>query len=133
MHCGFLSRDVFKALGFTTVIPREQPVLANPVGLDGVFQAYCPPYFPRMDAAVDAILTPLLRQSAGSARPDAPCLMSDAEHRTGAVEISEEGIACTKAICNYIYETYGRFPRRLGRYASDVVHAGPPLGYRLLR
>jgi hypothetical protein len=41
MHCGFLSRDVFKALGFTTVIPREQPVLANPVGLDGVFQAYC--------------------------------------------------------------------------------------------
>ena len=117
MHCGFLSRDVFKALGFTTVIPREQPVLANPVGLDGVFQAYCPPYFPRMDAAVDAILTPLLRQSAGSARPDAPCLMSDAEHRTGAVEISEEGIACTKAICNYIYETYGRFPGGL-----DAMH-----------
>jgi hypothetical protein len=117
MHCGFLSRDVFKALGFTTVIPREQPVLANPVGLDGVFQAYCPPYFPSMDAAVDAILTPLLRQSAGSARPDVPYLMSDAEHRNGAVEISEEGIACTKAICNYIYETYGRFPGGL-----DAMH-----------
>lgn len=23
---------------------------------------------------------------------------------------SEEAIACTKDICNYIYETYGRFP-----------------------
>ena len=61
MHCGFLSRDVFKALGFTTVIPHETPVLANPVGLDGIFQAYCPPYFANMDAAVDAVLTPLLR------------------------------------------------------------------------
>jgi hypothetical protein len=88
MHCGFLSRDVFKALGFTTVIPRETLALANPVGLDGIFQAYCPPYFPSMDAAVDAVLTPLSRQSAGSAKPaqpeHVPYLMSDAEHRNGA-------------------------------------------------
>ena len=41
MHCGFLSRDVFKALGFRTVVPHEQPVLANPVGLDDIFHAYC--------------------------------------------------------------------------------------------
>ena len=59
MHCGFLSRDVFKALGFTTVIPPETPILADPIPFDGVFQAYCPPYFPNMDAAVDAVLTPL--------------------------------------------------------------------------
>jgi hypothetical protein len=121
MHCGFLSRDVFKALGFTTVVPHEQPVLANPVGLDGVFQAYCPPYFPSMDAAVDAVLTPLLRQSAGSAKPvepkHAPYLMSGAEHRNAAVEITDDGIECTKAICNYIYETYGRFPGSL-----DAMH-----------
>ena len=121
MHCGFLSRDVFKALGFTTVIPHETPVLANPVRLDGIFQAYCPPYFPSMDAAVDAVLTPLLRQGAGSASPaqpgHVPYLMSDVEHRNGAVEISDEGIACTKAICNYIYETYGRFPGSL-----DAMH-----------
>src|SRR5260370_21163919 len=111
LHCGFLSRDVFKALGFTTVIPRETPALANPVGLDGIFQAYCPPYFPSMDAAVDAILPPLLRQSAGPATPAqpryVPYLMSDEGHRSSAVAISDEGIACTKAVCNYIYETYG--------------------------
>jgi hypothetical protein len=40
--------------------------------------------------------------------------MSDAEHGDGTVEITEEGIACTKAICNYIYETYGRFPGSVG-------------------
>src|SRR5262245_56710817 len=49
MHCGFLSRDVFKALEFRTVVPNGQPVLANPIGIDDIFQGYCPPYFPSMD------------------------------------------------------------------------------------
>jgi len=116
MHCGFLSRDVFKALGFRTVIPDDHPVLANPIGLDGVFQAYCPPYFPSMDAAVNALLTPLMREK--SAPPGCvPYLISDAEHRAGAVGISDAGIACTQAICNYIYQTYGRFPGSL-----DAMH-----------
>lgn len=111
MHCGFLSREVFEVLGFRTVAPPGAPILAHPVGLDGVFQAYCPPYFTSMDEAVDAVLTPMLRKHAASANPaQSPYLMSDAEHREGTVEISEEGIACTKAICNYILETYGRFP-----------------------
>jgi hypothetical protein len=122
MHCGFLSREVFEALGFTITVPSETPVLANPVGLDGIFQAYCPPYFSSMDAAVDAVLIPLSRKSSGSpesAQPPGPVpyLMSDGEHRNGTVEISDEGIACTKAICNYIYETYGRFPGAL-----DAMH-----------
>ena len=91
------------------------PALANPIGLDGVFEAYCPPYFSSMDAAVDAVLAPLLRvrstpATPGQPRGPVPYLISDAEHCAGAVEISEEGIACTKAVCNYIYDTYGRFP-----------------------
>jgi len=69
-----------------------------------------------MDAAVDAVLAPLLRDA--PAQPEhVPYLMSDVEHRSGTVEITEEGIACTKAICNYIYETYGRFPGSL-----DAMH-----------
>jgi hypothetical protein len=36
--------------------------------------------------------------------------ISDAEHRDGAVAVSEKGIACTKAVCNYVHQTYGRFP-----------------------
>jgi hypothetical protein len=122
MHCGFLSREVFEALGFRTVVPRGRAALANPIGLDGIFQAYCPPYFPSMDAAVDAVLTPLSRTSAASSECPLPAgpvpyLMSDAEHHDATVEISAEGIACTKAICNYIYETYGRFPGRV-----DAIH-----------
>jgi hypothetical protein len=116
MHCGFLSRDIFKALGFRSTAPNGNAMLDNPIGLDNIFQAYCPPYFSNMDAAVDALLTPLLAEK--TALPEAvPYLMSDAEHRAGTVGISHEGIACTKAICNYVYETYGRFPGSL-----DAMH-----------
>jgi hypothetical protein len=118
MHCGFLSREILTALGFTTVVPDGMPMLANPVGVAGVFEAFCPPFFPSMDAAVEAVLRPYARNAGGENPPSAAAfLMSDAEHRRGTVSVSEEGIACTKAVCNYIYETYGRFPGSL-----DAMH-----------
>jgi hypothetical protein len=115
MHCGIMSREIFEALGFRAIVPRQVSALASPIGLDGIFEAYCPPYFSSMDAAVDAVLVPVLRARSTPAAPDqppgpVPYLISAAEHRAGAVEISEEGIACTKAVCNYIYDTCGRFP-----------------------
>ncbi len=55
-----------EAMGFRTVVPHGVTMLAKPVGLDGVFQAYCPPFFPDMDAAVDAVLAPLSRKYAVS-------------------------------------------------------------------
>jgi hypothetical protein len=120
MHCGFMSREVFEALGFRTVVPRDMSVLANPVGLDGVFQAYCPPYFGSMDAAVDAALASYSRDGQGMPAQTAspmPYLKSMEEHRSRTLEISEEGIACTKAVCNYVYDTYGRFPG-----STDAMH-----------
>jgi hypothetical protein len=119
MHCGFLSREIFETLGFTMTIPQAAPALANPVGLDGIFEAYCPPYFPSMDAAVDAVLAPRQPRdaSANVTPPASAFLMSEADYRRGTVAVSEEGIACTKAVCNYIYEMYGRFPGTL-----DAMH-----------
>ena len=84
--------------------------LANPIGLDGVFEACCPPYYPNMDAAVDAVVATLTRQQPALDNAAVPYLASRSEHREGTVEITEEGIACTKAVCNYVYENYGRFP-----------------------
>src|SRR5262249_42906722 len=60
MHCGYLSLEVLRLLGFR-IVPSEMP--GNPIGLDGVFEACCPPYFPSMGAAVDAVLTPMSRRS----------------------------------------------------------------------
>jgi hypothetical protein len=71
-----------------------------------------------MDAAVDAVLAPLSRTAAAvSSTGPVPYLASDADHRAASVAISDEGIACTKAVCNYIHDTYGRFPGNV-----DAMH-----------
>ena len=90
-------------------------MFGNPIGLDGVIEARCPPFYASMDAAVDLVLVP---SSPGAGAPGVvPHRMSEAEHRAGAVRVSDEGLACTKAICNYVFETYGRFPA-----ATDAMH-----------
>jgi hypothetical protein len=57
-HCGFLSLEILKRMGFRIVAANGGAIFGNPVGLDGVFEASCPPYHPTMDAAVEAVLAP---------------------------------------------------------------------------
>src|SRR5262249_30047890 len=90
-------------------------ILGSPGGQDGVLEASRPPYHANMDAAVDAVLAPPSRRSK-EAGP-VPYRMSEAEHRAGTIRISAEGLACTKAICSYIHDTYGRFPG-----STDAMH-----------
>ena len=103
-HCGFLSLEILERMGFRIASPQQAGAFGNPVGLDGVFEASCPPYHASMDAAVDAFF----------ARPPAatavPYRVSEQDRRAGTLRISVEGLACTKAVCNYIYDAYGRFP-----------------------
>jgi hypothetical protein len=54
-----------------------------------------------------SLLQPALRSALAAA----------AEHRAGVISVSDEGLACTKAICNYIFGTYGRFPA-----GTDAIH-----------
>jgi hypothetical protein len=68
-----------------------------------------------MDAAVDAVLAP---PSLGNKKTGpVPHRISEADHGAGTVRLSAEGLACTKAICNYIHDTYGRFPG-----GTDAMH-----------
>jgi hypothetical protein len=94
-----------------TPLPAWKP---NPVGLDGVLEGYCPPYYKNMSDAVDA----LLERKYGPKglykdpqyfdkvfKPGLTCrYLEEVPHYTPEV------ISCAKDICNYIYETYGRFP-----------------------
>jgi len=114
-HCGFLSLEILEHMGFRIVASSGAAKFGNPVGLDDVFEASCPPYHASMDAAVDAVFAPTSGDS-NAVRP-VPYRMSDAEHRAGAPGVSEEGLACTKAICNYIVDTYGCFPGN-----TDAMH-----------
>jgi hypothetical protein len=119
MHCGFLSLEIMQTLGFRMIEPAAPSSYPNPVGFDGVLEGCCPPYFPNMDAAVDAIIARSARKDRDLPPPSGPMAhkMSIEEYRRGNIEISEEGIACTKAVCNYIYDTYGRFPASV-----DTMH-----------
>ena len=111
-HCGFLSLETLERMGFRIIGDGGGSGFGNPVGLDGIFEASCPPYYPTMDAAVDAVFSRRADQA-----PAVPHRMSREEHRADAVRVSAEGLACTKAVCNYIYDTYGRFPG-----ATDAMH-----------
>jgi hypothetical protein len=114
-HCGFLSLEILERIGFRIVAANGGAAFGNPIGLDGVFEASCPPYHQTMDAAVDAVLAP--PSTGGKETGPVPHRMSEAEHRAGTVRLSAEGLACTKAICDYIHDTYGRFPG-----GTDAMH-----------
>ena len=87
-------------------------VVRNPVGMDGVFEGYCPPYFANMDAAVDSIIAGT-RGGLGEFLDrggQVPHTISNEQYESGIPDTSPEGEACAKSVCNYIYDTYGKFP-----------------------
>lgn len=88
---------------------------ATPVGLDGLLEGFCPPYYKNMSEAVDAVIALKLKKPGGFfADPKyfdhvlkpglAEPYLKDLPH------YSEKTIACVKDICNYIYKRYKRFP-----------------------
>ena len=105
---------VAKGLGFRFVTGKAGRMAGrpSPVGIDGVLEAYCPPYYKDMSAAVDAVVEakfgPDGIYSQGSSKP-APFLMRN-EFVDAVPRYSEKLVQCVKDICTYIYETYGRFP-----------------------
>jgi hypothetical protein len=104
--------EILQRLGFRIATPGLA-AFGNPIGLDGVFEARCPPY--GMDTAVDSVLAP--QSPKENPATVLPHLMCEAEHREGTITISDEGLACTKAICNYVFDSYGRFPA-----GTDAMH-----------
>jgi hypothetical protein len=94
-----------------TPLPAWRP---NPVGLDGVIQGYCPPYFSSMSEAVDALLKE--KYGEGGVYHDPRPFNEVFKEGLGARFLDEvphyppEVVECAKDICNYIYNTYGRFP-----------------------
>jgi hypothetical protein len=90
---------------------------ANPVGLDGILEGYCPPYYENMDDAVDAVVA--TKYGPGGAYQETKYF--DQVFKPGLTRryldevphYPEDVIACTKDICNYIYNTYGRFPAHI--------------------
>ena len=124
LHGGFTplvvmgGTPICKGLGMRFITPKEDP-FPNPVGLDGYFEGFCPPYYKDMNAAVEAAV-----EGMGEKLDDwekrgmvLPHKVSNEEFEKAVPGVSDEGIECVKDICTYIFEEYGKFPA-----FNDTMH-----------
>jgi hypothetical protein len=124
LHGGFTPLVVLggtpacRGLGFRFMQNKEDP-FPNPVGKDGVFEGFCPPYYKNMGDAVDAAVAGMTMtmdewEARGNVKPH---LTSNEDFDAATPQASDEGIECVKDICRYIYEEYGKFPAH-----NDTMH-----------
>jgi hypothetical protein len=115
---GFRFEDPKKKLKPWPPLPSTQP---NPVGIDGILEGHCPPYVKSMNDVVDKVIADKYG-SQGMYRPDE---LFKLQYRTAgnaetfvrtAQTYSKESIQYVKDICNYIYDTYGRFPAHVNAF-----------------
>jgi hypothetical protein len=96
-------------LGFRYDADERWP-LPNPTGLEGVFEAYCPPHYRDMAAAVDAFA----ERKFGAGGPynrETPGAWSDSPGVRGSAQVHDERFkACITIQAQYIFDTFGKFP-----------------------
>jgi len=112
---GYIGILVLQTMGFRYNIAKEGSgalLNMNPVGLDGFFESYQPPYYKSMDAVVDAFVEKKFGKGGVFASDCAgPVPFGDWETvQPGYAVPSEQAIQITKDYCNYIFDTFGRFP-----------------------
>ncbi|MCS5695061.1 hypothetical protein [Desulfofundulus thermocisternus] len=112
----------YRGLGFRFVM-SEKHIQPLPVGRDGVFEAFCPPYYRSMDEAVDAFVE--MKWSRWKDPKYLPYRQPE-KIQAAVPPPSEREIQIVKDIANYIYNTYGRFPAVMdpmyARFAFQAHH-----------
>ncbi len=99
-----------RGLGFRFTTPKIHGETGNPnpvaVGRDDLFQAFCPPYYKDMGEAVEAFNDMKWTNWKSHKLPyrDPTGVLAEVERPT------RNEIQVVKDICNYVYDTYGRFP-----------------------
>ena len=96
-------------LGFRYDTDNRWPY-ANPTGLTGVMEGFCPPHYPDMRAAVEAVCERKFGKG-GPFNPETPGPWRDSAKVRGAAEVhSEEFRECVALQAQYVYDTFGKFP-----------------------
>jgi len=92
--------------------------LPNPVGLEGIYQGMCPPWFDDMHAAVDAFVARKFGQG-GAYDTSTAGPWKDATSVKGSVApYDEDFTACLSKVAQYVFDTYGKFP---GSFTTMVL------------
>jgi hypothetical protein len=134
IHSAVATKTILPALGFVSVTPRyrlldffrwgtfETKPREQPIGLPPYIQCMCPPYYPSMAHAVDAVVAAKYR--AGGTYSDDAYFRRIFQGDRGekyireAPHYSDDVINCTKDICTYIYRRHQRFPAH-----CDAIYA----------
>lgn len=102
------------SLGFTMYqIPDDAPLGAGesiPMGLPGVMEGLVPPFVKDMNEAVDRVVAIGWGKQGLFTDDTRKIPWTDRSIITSIPRPSDEAIAATKTMCNYIWNTYGRFP-----------------------
>jgi hypothetical protein len=103
------ANPALKGLGFRYDTDARWPV-PNPTGLMGVMEGYCPPHYPDMRSAVEAVA----QRKFGPGGPFDPATTGpwkDSPKVRGAARVhGEEFKDCVALQAQYIYDTFGKFP-----------------------
>lgn len=86
-------------------------LVPNPLGLDGAFEAWCPPYVTDMHAAARRVAEMKFGAHGAYRAPDVGAY--SAAIRASAVPYPDALIECLGTVAQYVYDTYGRFPGSL--------------------
>jgi hypothetical protein len=96
----------------------ESRTLPNPVGLDGVYEAMCPPYHADMRAAVKAFVARKFGQG-GAYDPAVPgAWKRTAEVKGSVTHYGDDFVACMSEVAQYIHDKHGKFP---GTFTTIVL------------
>jgi hypothetical protein len=114
---GALANNGINGLGFDFVRDERWSV-PNPVGLKGVYEALCPPYYPTMRAAVEEYVRRKFGPG-GTYDPSTPGPWKDSAKVKGSVSpYSDEFVDCLTEIAEYVYNKHGKFP---GTFTTMVL------------
>ena len=106
---GANARDGVAGLGFRFV-EDERWVTPNPVGLEGVYEALCPPNYPDMHAAVEAFVERKFGPRGAYGQEAPGPWRESARVKSTVVPYSREFVDCMSEVARYIYDKYGKFP-----------------------
>jgi hypothetical protein len=96
-------------LGFRFV-EDDRWITPNPVGIDGIYEALCPPYHPDMHAAVEAFVDRKFGEG-GAYDPAGDGPWRDSARVKGSVSpYRAEFVDCLSEVARYIHDKHGKFP-----------------------
>jgi hypothetical protein len=126
---GYIARHVLggvdvPGLGFRFAEAKSGPSV--PVGRDGIFEAFTPPYYADMREAVDAFMETKWSQY----EPSVPKAYKEPDRVIAQIRRpDQETVELVKDYCQYVHDTYGRFPAYIDplyqRLTCQAQHVDP--------